>query len=264
MTDSAIQYEVSERGVASLCINRPDKHNAFDDVLIASLIEQLKVAREDSNVRVLVLKSSGKSFSAGADLNWMRRMSDYSYQQNRDDSLQLAALMSDLNHFPKPTIAAVQGAAFGGGVGLVACCDIAIAMRTALFSLSEVRLGLIPAVISPYVVSAIGARASRRYFLTAESFNAEQAHTLGLVHELVEDEESLKTAITDMVGQLLAGGPAAQTEAKKLVAAVDNKQCDKALEDWTAAQIAQVRSGDEAKEGLNAFLNKRKPGWTEG
>src|SRR5690606_19141727 len=184
MTDDTILIQRAG-GVATVTLNRPDRHNAFDDALIAALTQVLRELDADDSVTVVVLAGAGKSFSAGADLNWMRRMADYGREENLADAEALAALMETLNGLDKPTIARVQGAAFGGGVGLVACCDIAIAADTASFCLSEVRLGLIPAVISPYVVTAIGERAARRYFVTAERFDAREAHRLGLVHEVV-------------------------------------------------------------------------------
>jgi len=203
-----------------------------------------------------------KSFSAGADLNWMRRMADYDLAQNQDDAMQLAELMRRLNCFPKPTIALVQGAAYGGGVGLVACCDIAIASSSASFCLSEVKLGLIPAVISPYVIEAIGARAARRFMLTAERFDAEEACRLGLVHEVVEAQE-LDAKLDSIVGFLLAAGPAAQAAAKDLIRAVSNKPIDSELIQDSAQRIARIRASGEAREGLSAFLEKRKPNWPE-
>jgi len=217
---------------------------------------------QDERIRVLVLRAAGKSFSAGADLSWMRRMADYDLAKNTDDAMQLAELMRRLNCFPKPTIALVQGAAYGGGVGLVACCDIAIASQKATFCLSEVKLGLIPAVISPYVIEAIGVRASRRFMLSAERFDAEQASRLGLVHEVVE-ERNLDAKLDSIVEFLLAAGPAAQAEAKDLIRAVSNKPIDSELIQNCAQRIARIRASSEGREGLNAFLEKRKPIWPE-
>jgi len=234
--------------------------HAFDDGMIAELIELLGQLEQDDRVRVLVLRAAGKSFSAGADLNWMRRMADYDLAQNTDDAMQLAELMRRLNCFPKPTIALVQGAAYGGGVGLIACCDIAIASKQALFCLSEVKLGLIPAVISPYVIEAIGARAARRFMLTAERFSAEQACRLGLVHQVVEAQELDKT-LDSMLEFLLAAGPAAQAAAKDLIRAVSNQPIDSDIIQNCAQRIARIRATSEAREGLDAFLEKRKPNW---
>lgn len=252
--------KTSDRGIASVTLNRPEQHNAFDDGMIAELIELLGQLEQDDRVRVLVLRAAGKSFSAGADLNWMRRMADYDLAQNMDDAMQLAELMRRLNCFPKPTIALVQGAAYGGGVGLIACCDIAIASKQALFCLSEVKLGLIPAVISPYVIEAIGARAARRFMLTAERFSAEQACRLGLVHQVVEAQE-LDTTLDSILEFLLAAGPAAQAAAKDLIRAVSNQPIDSDIIQNCAQRIARIRATSEAREGLDAFLQKRKPNW---
>ncbi|RLA15983.1 MAG: enoyl-CoA hydratase/isomerase family protein [Gammaproteobacteria bacterium] len=254
--------KTSDRGIASVILNRPEQHNAFDDGMIAELIELLCKLEQDDRTRVLVLRAAGKSFSAGADLNWMRRMADYDLAQNQDDAMQLAELMRRLNCFPKPTIALVQGAAYGGGVGLVACCDIAIASPAASFCLSEVKLGLIPAVISPYVIEAIGARAARRFMLTAEHFDAEQACRLGLVHEVVEAQD-LDAKLDSIVESLLAAGPAAQSAVKELIRMVSNKPIDDELIRDCAQRIARIRASGEAREGLSAFLEKRKPNWPE-
>ena len=263
MTNSAIVLTTDDRGIATLTINRPEIHNAFDDDLIEDLITILRKVEADESVRVLVLASEGKSFSAGADLRWMRRMADYTPAENKADAMQLAALMQTLNDLSKPTIARVQGAAFGGGVGLVACCDIAIASSKALFCLSEVHLGLIPAVISPYVVAAMGERASRRYFTTAERFSADEALRTELVHEVVEPDE-LDSRIEAVIEQLLKGGGAAQAAAKALVFAVSRQPTSDAVIEDTADRITAARASDEGKEGLNAFLEKRSPGWIKG
>jgi methylglutaconyl-CoA hydratase len=263
MSEPTILTNIDNRGVATLTMNRPELHNAFDDSLIAELTDALRELDEDPDVRVVVLAASGKSFSAGADLNWMRRMADYSYEQNLADAEGLAELMRTLDTLSKPTIALVQGAAYGGGVGLVACCDIAIATVRASFCLSEVKLGLIPAVISPYVIAAVGSRSARRYFLSAESFDAGEAYLLGLVHQVVADERELAAASDRMTAQLLANGPAAMAAAKVLIAAVAGRQVDDALIADTAGRIADQRSSLEGREGLSAFLEKRKPSWGE-
>jgi len=254
--------KTSDRGIASVILNRPEQHNVFDDGMIAELIELLGNLEQDDRIRVLVLRAAGKSFSAGADLNWMRRMADYDLAKNTDDAMQLAKLMRRLHCFPKPTIALVQGAAYGGGVGLIACCDIAIASPMASFCLSEVKLGLIPAVISPYVIEAIGVRASRRYMLTAERFDAEQACRLGLVHEVVEAQD-LDAKLDSIVESLLAAGPAAQAAAKDLIRMVSNKAINDELIRDCAHRIARIRASSEGREGLSAFLEKRKPNWPE-
>ena len=259
---SGCQIRIDQRGVGTLILDRPEQHNAFDDVLIGELIQRLADLAVDEKVRIVVLRAQGKSFSAGADLNWMRRMADYDEAQNLADAMQLAELMRSLNALPKPSIARVQGAAFGGGVGLVACCDIAIASVRALFSLSEVKLGLIPAVISPYVVKAIGERAARRYILSAERFDAQQAARMGLVHEVVEHDQ-LDARLDAMIETLLESGPAAQAAAKDLILDIAGKPADRSLIENTASRIAKVRASDEGREGLNAFLQKRKPDWVK-
>jgi methylglutaconyl-CoA hydratase len=208
-----------------------------------------------------VLSGAGRSFSAGADLNWMRRMAGFSKDENQRDAMGLGALMRTLAHLRKPTIARVQGAAYGGGVGLVACCDIAIAAQEATFALSEAKLGLIPAVISPYVIAAIGERAARRYFVTAERFDAAEAWRLGLVHELAASEGDLDEKVGLAVDALLACGPAAQREAKELIRAVSGRPVTSELIQDTAERIAKIRSSPEGREGVNAFLDKRRPAW---
>jgi methylglutaconyl-CoA hydratase len=207
-----------------------------------------------------VLAANGKSFSAGADLDWMRRMAAYSEEENLADANRLALLLQRLNFIPKPTVAAVQGAALGGGVGLVAACDIAIGAAQAVFGLTEVRIGLIPATISPYVVQAIGERAARRYFLTGERFDAATARELGLLHEVAED---LEAAVTRHVEALLLGGPEALAATKKLIRRVGRGPINAAMIEDTAARIARARAGGEAREGIAAFFEKRKPGWQD-
>ncbi|MEM7653712.1 MAG: enoyl-CoA hydratase/isomerase family protein [Pseudomonadota bacterium] len=252
--------EIASDGRATITLNRPEIHNAFDDHLIAELTEEFAMLGSRDDVRVIVLAAAGKSFSAGADLNWMKRMAGYSEQENFADSVKLAALMRTLNTVPKPTIAAVQGAAFGGGVGLVSCCDIAVASESAKFCLSEVRLGLIPSAISPYVVAAMGARAARRYFLTAERFDAAEAKRIGLVHEVVASE-ALELKVDEIASAILKGGPIAVSESKRLIADMDGVTVtDSVLED-TAQRIAQRRASEEGKEGLSAFLEKRNANW---
>ena len=247
--------------VGLVTLNRPERHNAFDDALIADMTEALRAMEADDSVRVVVLAGAGKSFSAGADLNWMKRMSGFSKDENQRDAMGLGALMRTLAFLRKPTVARVHGAAYGGGVGLVACCDIAVATQSATFSLSEARLGLIPAVISPYVVAAIGERASRRYFLTGERFDAGQAWRLGLVHELAIDDADMDERLGAIVEALLAAGPVAQREAKELIRAVANRPIHSELIQDTAERIARVRSSPEGREGVAAFLEKRKPSW---
>ena len=244
----------------SLILNRTDKHNAFDDSLIASLVEALEQAIGDDQTRAIVLRANGKSFSAGADLNWMQCMVEYSEEQNYQDSMALARLMHLLHTSPKPTVAMVQGAAFGGGVGLVAACDIAIASQDALFCLSEVKLGLLPAVISPYVISAIGKRQASRYFLTAERFDAEQALNMGLVHHLTSHDE-LQASTEQLIHKIINNAPQAVKQSKELIHFVANQSIDEALIHHTAEVIAKKRVSQEGQTGLKAFLNKQKPNW---
>ncbi|HLS81213.1 MAG TPA: enoyl-CoA hydratase/isomerase family protein [Steroidobacter sp.] len=257
---SSVQVEYAEDGRATIRLARPERHNAFDDVVIAELTEAFSRASSAANVRWIVLESTGPSFSAGADLAWMRRMADYSEADNQRDAYALANLMRIIDTCPRPVVAVVQGAAYGGGVGLIAACDIAVAAETATFSLSEVRLGLIPAAISPYVAAAIGARACRRYFLTAERFSAAEAHRLGLVHE-VAPADGLLEARDRLLAALSDGGPQAQAAAKELVAGVIHRAPDESLARWTAARIAEIRASDEGREGVSAFLERRKPAW---
>ena len=260
--EDVLLVNLDKRGIATLTLNRPEVHNAFDEELINQLIKQLEFLDKNSEVRVLVLRSMGKSFSAGADLNWMRRMADYSEEQNYNDAMQLATLMQKLNNFSKPTIVIVQGSAFGGAVGLVACCDIAIGCLSAKFSLSEVSLGLIPAVISPYVLKAIGERVARRYFLSAEIFEAPQALRLGLLHEIVESSE-LENTVNELINQLLKAGPKAQAESKDLIFKIADKPINSEVISDTAKRISFIRSSEEGKEGINAFLQKRLPDWVK-
>ena len=263
MNIAALLSEIDEHGRATITLNRPEMHNAFDDTLISALTSELKRLEQDANVRVVLLAARGKSFSSGADLNWMRRMADYSFEENLADAIELADLMKTLANLAKPTIAVVQGAAIGGGVGLVACCDIAIASENVSFCLSEVKLGLIPAVISPYVAAAIGSRATRRYFLTAERFDAAEAHRLGLVQEVVKPDE-LDARVETLSHLLLQNGPYAMASVKALVTEVALSYLDDDLIADTAERIAEIRASDEGREGLSAFLEKRKPHWIRG
>ena len=263
MSIAALISEMDEHGRATITLNRPEMHNAFDDTLINALTEELKRLDRDANVRVVMLAARGKSFSSGADLNWMRRMADYSFEENLSDAMGLAELMKTLANLSKPTIALVQGAAIGGGVGLVACCDIALASVNAVFCLSEVKLGLIPAVISPYVAGAIGSRATRRYFITAETFDAGEAHRLGLVHEVVAPEQ-LAARAERLSLLLLQNGPRAMALVKELVNEVALSYLDDDLIADTAERIAEARASEEGREGLSAYLEKRKPSWIKG
>ena len=257
---SGVLHSVDRRGVATLTLNRPERHNAFDDVLIGEMTAALTECAASAAVRVVVLRSTGASFSAGADVQWMRRVAAYSEAENRADSAKLSLLMHTLDRLPKPTVAVVQGAAYGGGVGLAACCDIVLASTTARFALSEVKLGLIPAVISPYVIAAIGARQARRYFVTAEIMDAARALQLGLVHEISEPD-ALDERAEALVATLLQHAPGAQTEAKDLVFLCEGRTTDDALSQQTAHRIAARRATPEGREGLSAFLEKRAPSW---
>ena len=261
MADS-LRFEVDDRGVATMTLNRPEVRNAFDHDLIEQLGARLMEVREREEIRALVITGAGDCFSAGADVNWMRSMVDAGEENNLEDALGLADLMGALHDMGKPTVARVNGHAFGGGVGLVACCDIAIASSDAKFSLSEVRLGLVPAVISPYVLDAIGVRHGRRFFLSGEVMSAKKARRIGLVHE-VSKRDRLDEAIEHQLSMLLLGGPAAIRECKALIAMVDGHamSADSALRRRTAELIAQLRVTEEGQEGLRAFLEKRRPSW---
>ena len=253
-------YDVDERGVATVTLNRPEKHNAFDDLLIAELTATFRQAADDSQVRVVVLQANGKSFCAGADLNWMRRMASYSYEENVRDANALATMLHTLHSLPKPTIAKVQGAAFGGAVGLVACCDIAIGSKLSKFCLSEVKLGLVPATISPYVIDAMGARQARRYFMTAEVISSRRARRLGLLNESVTEEE-LDGTVEQLIEHILSNGPLAVAAAKQLVFDVEHEAIGEELLEKTSLRIATIRVSDEGQEGLTAFLEKRPAKW---
>lgn len=247
-------------GVARLALDRPPVHNAFDDALIGELTRVLALLDADDAVRVVVLQGNGASFCAGADLEWMRRMAHYDHDENLADARALAAMLAALAHMAKPVVARVHGAAFGGGVGLIACCDIAVGTPRATFALSEARLGLIPSTIGPYVVRAIGERAAQRYFLTGERFPAAEALRIGLLHEVVEEAE-LDRRIAAIVDALMRAGPHAQAAAKDLLRAIGSGPIDAAMIADTARRIADVRASAEAREGLAAFLEKRTPAW---
>lgn len=250
-----------EHAVATLKLNRPDVHNAFDDQLIVQIIDALNQVEANPDVRVVILTSAGKHFSAGADLNWMKRMANLSEEENRQDAQTLAELMHALNNLSKPTIALVNGAAYGGAVGLVACCDMAIATERSRFCLSEVKIGLSPAVISPFVVAAMGERAARRYFLTAEAFDAQQAQRLGLLHEVVADEAALEQQSQALVKSILQNSPQAMDKTKQLIKTVSRGDIDSNMRDYTVNLIASIRVSEEGQEGLSSFLEKRQAKW---
>ncbi|MBT6693447.1 MAG: enoyl-CoA hydratase/isomerase family protein [Porticoccaceae bacterium] len=255
-----VTTQIDNRGVAQVTLNNPDKHNAFDDQMIIQLTDAFNSITANPAVRIMLLTSEGKSFSAGADLSWMKRMAGYSYQENLNDAHALAAMLKTLHQIPIPTIARVQGAAFGGAVGLISCCDIAVASSKASFALSEVKIGLVPSTISPYVIAAIGERQAKRYFMTAERFDPNTAMQIGLVHEAV-DEQLLDDKIEQLVGAILSNGPEAVAAAKQLVFAVSGKAIDSPLIEHTSEIIAGIRVSGQGQEGLNAFLEKRKPNW---
>jgi methylglutaconyl-CoA hydratase len=246
--------------VATIWMNRPDLHNAFDENLIAELTAACIALDADPDVRVVVLAGRGKSFSAGADLNWMKRAANNGVDDNLNDARALAGMLRTLAEMQKPTIARVHGAALGGGMGLAAACDIAVASSKAVFATSEVKFGIIPSAISPYVLRAIGARQAYRYFQSAERIAAERARELGLVHETIEPEQ-LDAKVQEIVSTLLHGGPLAQAAAKELIRAVDGQPINDNLVEDTAHRIAHLRTSAEAREGIGAFLDKRQPNW---
>lgn len=248
------------RDVARIWIDRPDVHNAFDDEVIAGLTSAVNEASAHPRVRVIVLGGRGRSFSAGADLAWMKRAATWTAEQNSADAARLAAMLRALAGSPKVTVARVQGAAVGGGMGLVAACDIALATTRARFGLSEVKLGLIPAVISPHVIEKIGVGRARALFVTGERFDAAFAERIGLVTRVVEDDEALDLAIEQVIAEVRTSGPDAVRAAKELVRVVPTLPEDQ-VDAWTAEQIAQRRATPEAREGMSAFLEKRTPPW---
>jgi len=247
-------------GVARVTLDRPDVRNAFDDALIGALTKAFQELNQDRSVRVVVLAGNGPAFCAGADLNWMKRMAGYSDDENLRDARSLAEMLATLDSMDKPTIARVHGPAFAGGTGLVAACDIAVGTPEAKFCFSEAKLGLSPATISPYVMRAIGARAASRYFLTAEVFDGAEALRIGLLSALVPAAE-LDAAVDGLAQHLLAGGSEAHARIKDLIRQVAGRPIDSALKSDTARRIAEIRASPEGKEGIAAFLEKRKPSW---
>jgi methylglutaconyl-CoA hydratase len=248
--------------VATVTLNRPDLRNAFNEHTIAELALVFDELGQNELVRVVVLAANGPAFCAGADLNWMKKMAGYSHAENQADAARLADMLRTIYLCPKPVVAKVQGDCYAGGMGLVAVCDIVVASEAANFCLSEVKLGLIPATISPYVIKAMGENAARRYFLTAERFDAREAHRIGMAHEVVTPEE-LDTAVLAIVTALSKNSPHAVREAKKLVREVVARPVDDALLADTANRIAEIRASDEGREGVASFLEKRKPTWLE-
>ncbi len=260
MSEAPVLIAKDARGIATVTINRPNVRNAIDDTVIGLLTDAFTGLGVDGATRIVVLTGSGSAFCAGADLGWMRRMAAASEAENVASAKTISAMLRSLNELPKPTIARVNGAAYAAGTGLVAACDIAVAVEQAVFSISEVRIGLTPSTISPYVVAAIGARAARRYFLTGEPFSAADASRLGLVHQVVA-ESALDGAVESLIAALLAGGPQSQSRAKRLIADVAGRPVDDTLEMLTARSIADARASPEGREGIQAFLDKRKPAW---
>lgn len=258
---TALLYLIDDRGVAYLTLDRPEVHNAFNEELIAELSDAFTDLASHDRVRVVVLQGNGASFSAGADLDWMRRAAHYDEARNREDAQRLSDMLWLIDSCPKPVVAAVNGNAFGGGVGLIACADIAIAVEKARFALTEVRLGLIPAAISPFVLKAIGPRQARRFFLTAEPISAATAEHIGLVHQVVPDEANLAEQVEIAIGLLLGNAPGAITEAKALVHDIAERPITPELRNETARRIAARRSSSEGREGIAAFLEKRRPSW---
>lgn len=250
-------------GAVTITLNRPDIHNAFDEILIEDLTVVFRGLSQADDCRAVVLTGAGKSFSAGGDLNWMRRAADHTERENFADAMRLSNLMDALYRLPMTTIAKVNGTAMGGGLGLVSCCDVAIAAEGALFSLSEVRLGIIPGVISPYVIQAIGVREAHRWFQTGERFDAMEALRIGLVHKVVA-LDALGAAVDDMLGELRKSGPAAVRASKSLLREIAGRAIDDTTRREAAQRIAIQRASAEGKEGLSAFLEKRKPRWIDG
>ena len=259
--DSSCDITVAN-AVATVTLNRPQIHNAFDETLIARLTAAFVSLDDDPDVRAVVLTGAGRSFCAGADLNWMKRMAAFGPEENLADAHALAAMLRSLYALSKPTIARVNGAAYGGGVGLVAACDIAVAVPEATFALSEAKLGLIPATIGPYVIEAIGARHARRYFLTSERFGASEARRIGLLHEEVA-ADAIDARIDALIATLKVAGPTAQLECKALIRGIAHRPIDADVIAGTAEHIAAVRASEEGREGVAAFLGKRAPAWLE-
>ena len=247
--------------VAEVWLNRPDVRNAFNDAVIAELTEAFTQLGQDSNLRAIVLGAHGKAFCAGADLNWMRAMSGYSWEENRADAQKLADMLWTLDQCPVPIVGRVQGDCYAGGMGLASVCDVLISSDNVTFCLSEARLGLLPGTISPYVVRAMGAQAAKRYMVTAERFSAAQAHAMGMVHEL-STPDTLDAKVAEIVASLCGNGPQALRACKRLVQDLTDQAIDEALRQETARRIADIRASDEGKEGLQSFLQKRPAQWT--
>ena len=246
--------------ISWVTLNSPEVRNAFNDEVIAQLTRAFSQLGQDPQVRVIVLAAIGPAFCAGADLNWMRRMADYTRAENLADAAALAEMLRVMYECPKPTIARIQGDVYAGGMGLVAACDMAVSVDTANFCLSEVKLGLIPATISPYVIRAMGARAAHRYFLTAERFDAKEAHRIGFVHEVVSADQ-LDAKVAELTNALVSASPNAVRSCKTLVQEVAGQDIKAALIGRTVEGIADIRTSSEGREGVQSFLQKRKPSW---
>lgn len=257
----ALKIIQDKPGVVELRLNQPEIHNAFDDKLIQALFDALQTHKGNPNLMLMVISAEGKSFSAGADLNWMKRMKDYSVEENYQDAKALSDMLESLANYPVPTMALVNGSAYGGGIGLIACCDIAIAVDTAEFAFTEARLGLIPAVISPFIIKAMGLRQTQRYFLTAERFNAHEAQQNGLLHHLCPAGK-LNDAFDQYVKLLSKNGPRALTEIKSIIE-LNDKTREIDIHNLMVEKIASIRISPEGQEGLSAFLEKRKPSWQQ-
>src|SRR6267154_4093003 len=261
MTHETIEIQAG-LGVAVLWLDRPDVRNAFNETMIAELTAAFGELEKDPSVRAVVLAGRGKVFCAGADLNWMKRMGEMDFEENRKDALAFGSMLKALHALKKPTIARVHGAAFAGGMGLIAACDMAAASTETEFAVSEVRLGLTPATISPYVLAAMGERAARRYFLTAERFSAAEAYRIGFVQELAQPAE-LDATVNAILGELVQGAPGAHAETNDLIRSVARRPLSSELLDDMATRIATARASAEGKEGVRAFLEKRKPAWLQ-
>ena len=260
--DANVLCTISKAGIANITLNRTSKHNAFDADMINTLLGFLSQLKQRHIIRGLILSANGKHFSAGADLQWMKSMASKTVDENKSDALKLAELLFKLDNFPAPTIAHVHGSAFGGALGLICCCDIAISDSEALFCLSEVKLGLIPATIGPYMCRTIGQRQARRYMLTAECFDADTAHQLGIIHKMTNSPKEARELLSQLTNQLLNNSPAALAQAKKLCQLCDSHNIDSELKKKTSALIADIRVSPEGQEGLEAFFTKRPPAWS--
>ena len=257
---NTVMTAMDSRGVTTITLNRADKHNAFDQQMVTELIAALENTQANPNARILIIAAEGMIFSAGADLHWMKHMGECSYEDNLNDARMLAKMLKALYEIPLPTIAKIQGAAFGGALGLISCCDIAIAATDSLFAFSEVKIGLIPATISPYILEAIGSRAARRYFITGQSFDAQQALLLGMIHDVVE-QEHLENTVARLIDKLLKNSPKAMASSKQLIREITHHHIDDTLINYTCERIATARLSKEGQVGLSAFIYKRKAYW---